>query len=90
MPNMNDEGRAEARRTVRSGWLEVMNQDRDGERSEDGADADGRVALPREAQGRIGRHLRQAYGALLSEPLPDRFSKLLEELAKSERSERSE
>ncbi len=83
---MNDEGRAEARRTVRAGWLEIMNRDRDAEDKNPDMDNE-RVALPREAQGRIGLHLRQAYGALLSEPLPDRFSKLLEELAKSERSE---
>jgi len=45
------------------------------------------VVLPREAQGRIGQHLRRVYGEILSEPLPDKFSQLLESLAKTERSE---
>ncbi|MEZ5856437.1 MAG: NepR family anti-sigma factor [Hyphomicrobiaceae bacterium] len=43
--------------------------------------------LPPEAQGRIGQKLRQVYGEMLSEPMPDKFSKLLEKLAKSERDE---
>jgi hypothetical protein len=46
-------------------------------------DAD--VVLPVEAQGLIGHQLRQEYKRLLSEPLPDKFSKLLDDLAKSER-----
>lgn len=45
------------------------------------------IVLPREAQGRIGQHLRRVYGEILSEPLPDKFSQLLESLAKTERSE---
>jgi hypothetical protein len=90
MLKMNDEGRAEARRMHVAGWLEVMTQDREAD-DKDAHASNGSAALPREARGRIGRHLRQAYGQLLSEPLPDRFSKLLEELAKAERSqERSE
>lgn len=40
--------------------------------------------LPAEAQDRIGRHLQQIYGQLLSEPMPDKFAKLLSDLAKSE------
>ena len=40
--------------------------------------------LPPEAQGLIGHQLRQEYRRLLSEPLPDKFSKLLDELAQSE------
>lgn len=46
--------------------------------------AAGEVALPNEAQGLIGHQLRQEYRRLLSEPLPDKFTKLLEELAQSE------
>ena len=46
------------------------------------SEADG--ALPAEAQGLIGHQLRQEYKRLLSEPLPDKFSKLLNDLAKSE------
>jgi Anti-sigma factor NepR len=42
-------------------------------------------ALPPEVQGQIGKQLRQVYGQLLSEPLPDKFSKLLEQLGKPER-----
>lgn len=44
-----------------------------------------RVSLPKEAQGRIGQHLRRVYSDILSEPLPDKFAQLLDELAKSER-----
>lgn len=45
------------------------------------------VVLPTEAQGLIGHQLRQEYKRLLSEPLPDKFTKLLDDLAKSERKE---
>jgi hypothetical protein len=43
------------------------------------------VVLPTEAQGLIGHQLRQEYRRLLSEPLPDKFTKLLDDLAHSER-----
>ncbi len=43
------------------------------------------VVLPSEAQGLIGHQLRQEYKRLLSEPLPDKFTKLLDDLAQSER-----
>lgn len=39
--------------------------------------------LPAEAQAAIGRQLRQVYDQMLSEPLPDRFAKLLDQLSKS-------
>lgn len=41
--------------------------------------------LTEQAQGRIGRELRNAYREMLNEPLPDKFSKLIEDLAKSEK-----
>jgi hypothetical protein len=34
--------------------------------------------------GQIGSQLRQVYSQLLSEPLPDKFSQLLQQLAKPE------
>lgn len=40
--------------------------------------------LPPEAQGLIGHQLREEYRRLLTEPLPDKFTKLLEDLARSE------
>jgi hypothetical protein len=40
--------------------------------------------LPAEAQGLIGHQLRQEYRRILAEPLPDKFTKLLEQLAQSE------
>jgi hypothetical protein len=46
----------------------------------------GGIVLPMEAQGRIASQLRDAYGALLVEPLPDRLTRLLEDLAESEES----
>lgn len=42
------------------------------------------IVLPSEAQGLIGHQLRQEYKRLLAEPLPDKFTKLLDDLAKSE------
>jgi hypothetical protein len=48
------------------------------------APGDADAVLPVEAQGLIGHQLRQEYKRLLSEPLPDKFSKLLDDLAKSE------
>ena len=44
-----------------------------------------RAVLPKEAHGRIGQQLRRIYGDMLAEPLPDKFSQLLDELSKSER-----
>lgn len=38
--------------------------------------------LSRDAQDMIARRLREAYGANLEEPVPDKFMKLLEQLAK--------
>ncbi len=63
-----------------------MRQDARLNKSERAAPAvgGGEATLPPEAQGLIGHQLRQEYRRLLSEPLPDKFSKLLEELAKSE------
>lgn len=40
--------------------------------------------LPLEAQKKIGKRLQDVYNHLLIEPLPDKFKKLLEELAKLE------
>lgn len=42
------------------------------------------AGLPSEARGLIGHQLREEYRRVLAEPLPDKFTKLLEELAKSE------
>jgi hypothetical protein len=44
----------------------------------------GEIAMPQEIQGQIGKQLRQIYGKMLAEPLPDKFSKLLADLAKAE------
>jgi len=38
--------------------------------------------LPPEVRGALGRELRRNYMSLVHEPLPDRFSKLLDQLAK--------
>ncbi|HRK18383.1 MAG TPA: NepR family anti-sigma factor [Hyphomicrobiaceae bacterium] len=38
--------------------------------------------LSRDAQDMIARRLRETYGANLEEPVPDKFMKLLEQLAK--------
>lgn len=40
--------------------------------------------LPVELQGQIGQRLREAYNELISEPVPDRFVELLEQLKQKE------
>lgn len=40
--------------------------------------------LPIELQGQIGQRLREAYNELISEPVPDRFVQLLQQLKKRE------
>jgi hypothetical protein len=40
--------------------------------------------LPTELQGQIGRRLREAYNELVSEPVPDRFIQLLQQLKQRE------
>lgn len=40
--------------------------------------------LPAELQGQIGRKLREAYSELVSEPVPDRFMVLLQQLKTKE------
>ena len=42
------------------------------------------TVLPVQLQGAIGRQLKQVYGQLLAEPLPDKFALLLEQLGKSD------
>ncbi len=41
-------------------------------------------ALPPELQGQIGKKLREAYTELVTEPVPDRFIQLLQQLKKKE------
>ena len=48
------------------------------------ADKEQVVPLPPEAQGQIAKQLRQVYGQILSEPMPDKFAELLARLSKSE------
>lgn len=38
--------------------------------------------LSKDAEDLIARRLREAYGVSLQEPVPDKFTKLLEQLAK--------
>jgi hypothetical protein len=40
--------------------------------------------LPTELQGQIGQRLREAYNELISEPVPDRFVQLLQQLKQRE------
>lgn len=57
----------------------------DTDKSGDGANDTVRPQLSGSLQGHIGRQLRAAYSELVQEPIPDRFSKLLDELAKSQK-----
>jgi hypothetical protein len=38
------------------------------------------MQLPMELQGQIGQRLREAYNELITEPVPDRFVQLLQQL----------
>ncbi len=42
------------------------------------------TSLPLELQGAIGKQLKQVYGQMLAEPLPDKFTQLLNKLSKSD------
>ena len=44
--------------------------------------------LPVELQGQIGQRLREAYNELVSEPVPDRFILLLQQLKQTEKNGR--
>ena len=62
--------------------------EKDSKRTEPGAGAVGHEAiapLHKDVHDEIGRQLRKVYGGVLAEPLPEKFRKLLDELAKSER-----
>lgn len=43
--------------------------------------------LPQDVQDLLGLKLRRAYAEVVSEPLPDKFSKLLEQLANASKKE---
>lgn len=45
--------------------------------------------LPSELQGQIGKKLRESYSELVSEPIPDRFLQLLQELKSKEAPEQA-
>ncbi|WP_349358498.1 NepR family anti-sigma factor [Stappia sp.] len=47
-------------------------------------------ALSDKAVEQIGRRLRESYDEMVKAPVPDRFSALLDELEKADRSDRSE
>ncbi|MDX2266135.1 MAG: NepR family anti-sigma factor [Hyphomicrobiales bacterium] len=42
------------------------------------------IALESDVQEHLGKCLRDAYGQLVSEPVPDHFIKLLDELARKD------
>lgn len=46
---------------------------------------DAPATLPTSAEGQIAASLKQLYGQMLGEPMPDRFATLLSELARAER-----
>lgn len=52
-------------------------------RAKDPEDMSDTEPLPVELQIALGAKLRDVYGRLVQEPLPDRFTKLLEQLSKS-------
>lgn len=43
--------------------------------------------LPPEVQGRLGEELRRSYSKLVSEELPDKFQKLLDQLGRASKSD---
>lgn len=42
------------------------------------------ASIPNELQGQLGQRLREAYSELVSEPVPDRFVQLLQQLKQKE------
>lgn len=50
-------------------------------------DSEGSGGVSKDSQDAIGKQLRRMYGRLVSEPLPERFTKLLEELGKADKPE---
>jgi hypothetical protein len=55
-----------------------------GSASKQGETLTTQTQLPAELQGQIGQRLREAYNELISEPVPDRFIQLLQQLKQSE------
>jgi hypothetical protein len=55
-----------------------------GSASKRGDSATMQTPLPTELQGQIGQRLREAYNELISEPVPDRFVQLLQQLKQRE------
>lgn len=51
-----------------------------GSASKQGELSPSQTQLPAELQGQIGQRLREAYNELISEPVPDRFINLLQQL----------
>lgn len=45
---------------------------------------DEELVLPKTAEKQIATGLKQLYGQMMAEPMPERFSKLLQALAQSE------
>jgi hypothetical protein len=64
--------------------VETLREPGDGMECTMGGVPEHGTPLPPEALGRIGQQLREVYGELLAEQLPDKFIKLLENLAKAE------
>lgn len=73
-------------RTWRSGTTvaQLIQKDREPGKQMEPSDTSGPHLSP-EARETIGLCLRRAYGDLLNRPLPDRFTRLLCDLASSER-----
>lgn len=63
---------------------QLIEKDRDPGKQLEPSDASGPTLSP-EARETIGLCLRRAFGDLLNRPLPDRFARLLCDLAGSER-----
>jgi hypothetical protein len=57
---------------------------RGGSRSEQGESGKPRVRIDAKVRAHLGHKLKTAYQALVDEPVPDRFTKLLEELRQKE------
>jgi len=68
---------------------ETMNKKNlgSGERGVGPSDHESNGGFSRDSQDAIGKQLRRMYGRLVTEPLPERFTKLLDELGKSEKPE---
>lgn len=81
----DDKGQQANNGSERAALGDRMSMTMDTEASREAAGETERApSLAPSLQGHLGRQLRAVYGELVNEPVPEKFTKLLEELAKKQ------